>query len=327
MDVADWLRQLGLERYEAAFRENDVSAVVLHSLTAEDLREVGVTSVGHRRLLLEAIAALRADTTAASEPSQSSQSQLSDPSTNGRSAGPIAERRQLSVMFCDVIGSTALSSRLDPEELSAVIRGYQARVATAIARFGGFIARYVGDGVLTYFGWPTAHEANAERAVRAALAVIDAIAQAPILTESLQVRIGIATGLVVIGEPIGTGEARQQTAIGETPNLAARLQNLAGPNSLVIDALTRQQIGRLFDLRDIGTITLKGLPAPVPAWEVLGEAAVESRFEALHAGAMTPLVGREEELDLLQRRWARAPTTAKARSFCSPASRALASLA
>jgi class 3 adenylate cyclase/predicted ATPase len=306
MDVADWLRQLGLERYEAAFRENDVSASVLASLTAEDLRELGVVSVGHRRLLLESIAALRADATTSGDPGQLLQSRLSGPLPDGRSSAPMAERRQLSVMFCDLIGSTALSSRLDPEELSAVIRGYQASVAATIARFAGFIARYVGDGVLIYFGWPEAHEANAERAVRAALAVIDAIAEAPVLTEALQVRIGIATGLVVVGEPIGTGEARQQTAIGETPNLAARLQNLAGPNSIVIDAVTCQQIGGLFDLRNLGMIALKGLPDPVPAWEVLGEAAVESRFEALHAGIMTPLVGREEELDLLYRRWGRA---------------------
>jgi len=209
-------------------------------------------------------------------------------------------------MFCDLIGSTALSSRLDPEELSALIRGYQARVAAVIPRFGGFIARYVGDGVLIYFGWPEAHEANAERAVRAALAVIEAIAQAPVLTEPLQVRIGIATGLVVVGEPIYSDEGPQQTAIGETPNLAARLQNLAGANGIVIDAATHQQIGGFFKFRDLGAIALKGLPNPVPAWEVVEEAAVESRFEALRAEMMTPLVGRQEELDLLQRRWVRA---------------------
>ena len=155
-------------------------------------------------------------------------------------------------MFCDIIGFTALSARLDPEDLSAVIRGYQSAWPTTIGRFGGFIARYVGDGVLIYFGWPEAHEADAERAVRAALAVIDAISQAPVRTEPLQVRIGIATGLVVVGEPIGTGDARQQTAIGETPNLAARLQGLAEPNGVVIDAATRRQIGGLFDCRDLG---------------------------------------------------------------------------
>ena len=209
-------------------------------------------------------------------------------------------------MFCDVIDFTALSSRIDPEDLSAVIRGYQSRVATTIARFGGFIARYVGDGILIYFGWPEAHEVSAESAVRAALAVIDVITRAPVLTEPLQVRIGIATGLVVVGEPIGTGEAQQRQAIGETPNLAARLQGLAQPNSVVIDAVTRRQIGGLFDYRDLGLVMLKGLQDPVPAWQVVGEAAVESRFEAMHAGTMTPLIGRDEELELLLRRWRQA---------------------
>jgi class 3 adenylate cyclase len=209
-------------------------------------------------------------------------------------------------MFCDQVGFTALSSRLDPEDLSAVIRDYQSRVATTIARFGGFIARYVGDGVLIYFGWPEAREADTERAVRAALAVIAAVGQTPVRMEPLKVRIGIATGLVVVGEPIGTGEARQQTAIGETPNLAARLQGLAGPDSVVIDAATRRQIGGLFDCRDLGSHALKGLPEPLQAWQVVDEANIENRFEALHAGTLTPLIGREEELELLLRRWEQA---------------------
>ncbi len=300
MDVADWLRQLGLGQYEAGFRTNDVSAVVLPSLTAEDLRELGVASVGHRRQLLDAIAALRADTVPAGNPTEALRSPMMGTSAT------TAERRQISVMFCDVVGSTALSSRLDPEDLSAVTRDYQSRVATPISRFGGFIARYVGDGVLIYFGWPEAHEANAERAVRAALAVIDAIGQTPIRSEALQVRIGIATGLVVVGELIGTGEARQQTAIGETPNLAARLQGLAEPNGVVIDAATHRQIGGLFTCRELGSVALKGLPEPVPAWQVIEQSAVESRFEALHAGTMTPLIGRDEESELLFRRWRQA---------------------
>ena len=187
-----------------------------------------------------------------------------------------------------------------------MIRGYQSCVATTIARFGGFIARYVGDGMLIYFGWPEAHEVNAESAVRAALAVIDAIARAPVLMAPLQVRIGIATGLVVVGEPIGTGEARQQTAIGETPNWPLACKDLLRPNSIVIDATTRRQIGGLFDCRDLGLVALKGLPQPVPAWQVVDETAVESRFEAIHAGTMTPLIGRDEELDLLLRRWRQA---------------------
>jgi len=300
MNVADWLRALGLGQYEATFRENSVTVDLLPNLTPEDLKDLGITLVGHRRRLLDSISALRADANRAEDPRAAS-AERHRPARQST-----AERRQLSVMFCDLIGSTPLSSRLDPEELSAVLRGYQARVAAIIQRFGGFIARYVGDGILIYFGWPEAYEADAERAVRAALAVTDAIAQAPVVTEPLRVRIGIATGLVVVGEPIDTDEGRQQTAIGETPNLAARLQNLAGPNGIVIDAATRQQIGGFFKFRDLGTIALKGLPNAVPAWEVLEEAAVESRFEALHAEIMTPLVGRQEELELLQRRWLRA---------------------
>ena len=233
------------------------------------------------------------------------------PTDHPRATETTAERRQLSVMFCDVVGFTSLSSRLDPEDLGEVIRGYQSCVAATIKQFGGFVARYVGDGVLIYFGWPEARETDAERAVRAALAVVTAVGQtavgqAPIGGEPLQVRIGIATGLVVVGEPIGSGDSRQQTAIGETPNLAARLQGLAGPNEVVIDAATRRQIGGLFECHDLGTVELKGLPEAVPAWQVLGERMLESRFEALHGGAMTPLIGREEELELLLRRWRQA---------------------
>ena len=215
----------------------------------------------------------------------------------------IAERRQLSVMFCDLAGSTALSARLDPEDLSTIIRAYQSRVTTAVARSGGFVARYVGDGVLVYFGWPAAHESNAEQAVRAALAVIEAVAQAPVGTASLQVRIGIATGLVVVGEPIGAGEARQQTAIGRTPNLAARLQSAAQPGGLVIDAATHRQIGSLFACQNLGPLDLRGFAEKVPAWQVT-TAAHRSRSEALHSAAsLMPLLGRDQELSDLSQRW------------------------
>ena len=208
-------------------------------------------------------------------------------------------------MFCDLIGSTALSSRLDPEDLREVIRTYQACVATTIQQFDGFIARYVGDGVLIYFGWPEARETDAERAVRAGLAVAAAVSATPVGGEPLHVRVGIATGLVVIGEPIGSGDSRQQTAVGETPNLAARLQGLAGPDQVVIDAATRRQIGGLFECQDLGTVELKGLPVAVPAWQVLSENRTLGQFEALRSGA-TPLVGRDEEMELLLRRWAQA---------------------
>ena len=270
MDVAAWLRGLGLDRYAPAFRDNDVDDEVLPELTSDDLISLGVTSVGHRRKLLAAIAALNAGKPAAAVTATFRDTQ--------ELAAGTGERRQLTVMFCDVVGSTALSARLDPEDLSKLIRNYQACVAMTIARFAGFIARYVGDGVLIYFGWPEAGEGDAEQAVHAALAVVDAIDQLPSLVKSLQVRIGIATGLVVVGEPIGTGEARQQTAIGETPNVAARLQALAGPNGVVIDAATRRQIGGLFNCRDLGAIALKGLPTPVSAWQVVEASSIESRI-------------------------------------------------
>jgi class 3 adenylate cyclase len=284
VDVASWLRELGLERYEAAFRENDVSAEDLCHLTAEDLDGLGVSAIGHRRRLLVAIAALRSE-----------RASLISPTGNLGSSETTAERRPLSVMFCDLIGSTALSSRLDAEDLREVIRTYQACVATTIRQFDGFIARYVGDGVLIYFGWPEARETDAERAVRAGLAVAATVSRTSVSGEPLHVRVGIATGLVVIGEPIGSGDSRQQTAVGETPNLAARLQGLAKPDQVLIDAATRRQIGGLFECQDLGAVELKGLPARVSAWQVLGEGRLESRFEALRPGA-TPLVGRDEEM-------------------------------
>lgn len=303
MNLEAWLRSLNLGQYEAVFQKNSVTADLLASLTAEDLKDLGITVVGHRRRLLNAIAALRTDAGPSDLRAQADQ-------TDHPQASPAAERRHVSVMFCDLVDSTGLSARLDPEDLSAVIRRYQACVEREIERFGGFIARYVGDGVLIYFGWPVARENDAERAVRAALAAIAELAQAQIGDEKLRVRIGIATGLVVIGEQIGTGEARQQTAIGETPNLAARLQALAADEGVLIDGTTRNQIGGLFDCADLGCVELKGIPGPVQVWQVLKEAPVSSRFEALHNATLTPLVGRDEELEMLLRRWAQAKTGA-----------------
>jgi class 3 adenylate cyclase len=208
-------------------------------------------------------------------------------------------------MFCDISGSTALSTRLDPEDLSGVVRAYQTCVRSTITRFGGFIARYVGDGVLIYFGWPEAHETDAEIAVRAALAVIAAVGESPLHGQHLSIRVGIATGLVVVGAPIGEGDARQQTAVGETPNLATRLQALATPNTVVIAESTRSQIGSLFDLEDLGPQRLAGFAAQQSAWRVIGESGAASRFEALRSEA-TPLIGRDEELELVLRRWQQA---------------------
>jgi class 3 adenylate cyclase len=265
MDVASWLRDLGLERYETAFRENEVGADVLCDLTAEDLEGLGVVAIGDRRRLLVAIAKLRGDGTLAVDPRPPS-----SPTQNLASAETAAERRPLSVMFCDLIGSTALSSPLDPEDLRQVIRTYQACVASTIQQFDGFIARYVGDGVLIYFGWPEARETDTERAVRVGLAVATAVSATPVSGEPLQVRIGIATGLVVIGEPIGSGDSRQQTAVGETPNLAARLQGLAGPQpggDQLVYALpesSRRDASELGLRSPLGTawMALKGWPAP-----------------------------------------------------------------
>src|SRR4051812_44508437 len=278
---------------------------MLPTLTDEELKNIGVSSLRHRRRLLEAIAALRSNAMPAEAPAQVSPSTPPDLTGLPGASETTAERPPLTVMFCDLIGSTALSSRLDPEDLREVIRSYQACVATTIQPFNGFIARYVGDGVLIYFGWPEAHETDAARAVQAALAVAAAISETPVAGQTLQVRIGIATGLVVIGEPIGTGDSRQQTAIGETPNRAARLQSLAGPGQVVIDAATKRQIGGLFECQDLGTIALKGLAEPVPVWQVLAENRTVGQFEALRSG-VTPLVGREEEIELLLRRWVQA---------------------
>jgi class 3 adenylate cyclase/tetratricopeptide (TPR) repeat protein len=305
MDVGGFLRTLGLQQYEPAFTDNGIDARVLAKLTAEDLKDLGVTMVGHRRLLLAAIAKLRESP----PPVETARGEPDDALMLGiRPVVPrIAERRQVTVMFCDLIDSTPLSSRLDPEEMSEIIRAYQACVTETINQFNGFIARYVGDGVLTYFGWPKASETDAECAVHAALAVATTVSAAPLGGQPLQVRIGIATGLVVVGEPIGSGESRQQTAIGETPNIAARLQGLAGPNEVVIDATTRRQIGGLFECRDLGNVALKGFIEKVAAWRVLRASVLESRFEALH-GTTTPFIGREEEVELLLRRWTQAKT-------------------
>jgi class 3 adenylate cyclase len=210
-------------------------------------------------------------------------------------------------MFSDLVGSTALSARMDPEDLREVISAYQKCVANNVRRFGGFVAKYMGDGVLVYFGYPEAHEDDAERAVRAGLELIQAVGGLRSST-SLQTRVGIATGLVVVGDLIGSGTAQEQAVVGETPNLAARLQGIAEPNAVVIAESTRRLLGSLFELQDLGAQDLKGIGSRVRAWAALRPASVESRFEALHASGLTELVGREEELELLLRRWSKAKT-------------------
>jgi class 3 adenylate cyclase/predicted ATPase len=295
MDIEAWLQGLGLERYASAFRDNEIDWEVLPKVTSQDLREIGVAAVGHRRKLLDAIAAL-----GASAPIPAVTAAIS-----GASGPADAERRQLTVMFCDLVGSTALSARLDPEDLREVIAAYHRTVAEVAAGLDGFVAKYMGDGVLVYFGYPRAHEDDAERAVRAGLNVIDAISRLDLRSVKLQARVGIATGLVVVGDLIGEGSAQEQSVVGETPNLAARLQALAEPDAVVIGAGTRRLVGDLFEYRDLGAVELKGIAGPAPAWQVLRPSAVASRFEALRSGE-SPLVGRDEELELLQRRWEQA---------------------
>ena len=316
MDIAAWLQGLGLGRYEADFRDNEIDWAVLPKLTSDDLKDIGVTAVGHRRKLLEAIAELSAVDAPDPIPSVAPSGGGSFP-TPGMSSpgghpgegriGAEAERRQLTIMFCDLVGSTPLSTRLDPEDLRDVIGAYNRAVAEIIGRFDGFVARYMGDGVLAYFGYPRAHEEDAERAVRAGLALVEAVPRLELTAEvGLQVRIGIATGLVVVGDLTGSGEAHERDVVGETPNLAARLQTLAQPGTVVIAPSTRRLTGGHFDYRELGGVALKGFDEPVSAWQVLAERAVESRFEAQHEIALTPLIGREEELELLRRRWRQA---------------------
>ncbi len=298
MDLGDWLRGLGLGQYETSFHENGVDTEVLPDLTDVDLEKLGVL-LGHRKRLLKAIAGLKS---VAGEPVSGPPAAKPEPKPHDA-----AERRQLTVMFCDLVGSTAMSARLDPEDMRGIIAAYHKCCATLIAGNGGFVAKYMGDGVLAYFGYPQAHEQDAERAVRAGLAIVEA---APKLQTAaggpLHVRIGIATGIVVVGDLLGSEEAQERGAVGDTPNLAARLQGIADPDSVVIAEGTRKQRGNLFEFRELGALELKGVPGPMRAYEALKEVSQESRFEALHTTGLTALVGREEETELLLRRWARA---------------------
>jgi class 3 adenylate cyclase/tetratricopeptide (TPR) repeat protein len=296
MEIAAWLRGLGLERYEAAFRENEIDLEILPELTDADLLSLGLP-LGPRRKLLKAITELRGGTASAAVAEESPEARVPAPPFE-------AERRQLTVMFCDLVDSTTLSARLDPEDLRAVIGAYHRCGAAVIERAGGFVARYMVDGVIAYFGYPRADEHDAERAVRAGLALVEAVGHLQ-GSQPLQVRVGIATGLVVVGDLIGEGAAQEQAVVGETPHLAARLQSLAAPGTVVIEASTRRLTGGLFDYEDLGEVEIKGLAAPVIASGVLRESGAESRFEALR-GARTPLVGRDEELALLQHRWQQA---------------------
>jgi len=292
--IADWLKTLGMSEYAERFVDNKIDISVLPHLTDQDLKDIGVP-LGHRRKMLaainqgvESIRLLAEATTGVAPTTQEA-----------------PERRQITVMFCDLVGSTALSARMDAEDLREIISVYQKCVAVAVRRFDGFIAKYMGDGVLVYFGYPEAHEDDPERAVRAGLELVAAVSNLK-THATLQTRVGIATGLVVVGDLIGSGSAQEQGVVGKTPNLAARLQGVAEPNSVVIAESTRTLVGNLFELEDLGAKDLKGIDGPVRAWGALRPASVESRFEALHTSGLTDLVGRQEELDLLLRRWSKA---------------------
>ncbi len=289
--IAEWLASIGLGEYAQRFDENAIDLSVVRDLTEQDLKDLGVL-LGHRRKMLRAIAELKGDVPPTSQ--------------TGTKPAPRdgAERRQLTVMFCDLVGSSALSARLDPEDLRVVIGAYHACIAEVIARNEGVIARYMGDGVLAYFGFPQAHEDDAEQATRAGLALVDAVAnlKTDIGTE-LQVRVGIATGMVVVGDLTGEGAAKEQAVIGETPNLAARLQAFAKPGMVLICESTHRLTDGHFDYRNLGPVALKGWAEPIPAWQVLGASGVESRFEAQHKTRLKALIGRDEEIELLLRRW------------------------
>jgi len=298
VDISTWLHGIGMQQYEQAFRDNAIDEEVLRELTTDDLRDLGVNLVGHRRKLLAAIAVLRSVVPVSGVPSASI-----EPKRHGQDTGAQpreAERRQVTVMFCDLVGSTPLSARLDPEDLRGIIGAYHRCVTETVEGFAGFVARYMGDGVLVYFGYPQAHEDDAERATRCGLALVDRV---PHLNqaEELHARVGIATGLVVVG-----GEVVEHDVAGDTPNLAARLQALAEPDAVVIAGSTRRLTGDLFEYQDLGEIELKGIPGPVSAWQALRPSVVVSRFEALRGATLSPLLGRDEEIELLLRRWARA---------------------
>ena len=288
MDVGTWLSDLGLGQYEAVFRENEIDADVLTELSEQHLEELGV-SLGHRLKMLRAVRKLAGETPEAPKPQDA------------------ADRRQLTVMFCDLVDSTTLTVQLDPEDMGDLLRAFQRAVATSVTRFDGHVAKWTGDGASVFFGYPRAHEDDAERATRASIALIEAVGE--LRREhgvALEVRIGISTGLVVVGELIGEGEARERGVVGDTPNLASRLQNLADPGTVVVSESTRRLLGRTFELKALGPLELKGFKAPVFAWSVIGEIENVSRFEASRSETMTPFVGREQEVALLLNRWRRA---------------------
>jgi class 3 adenylate cyclase len=299
--VGQWLEDLGLGRYAEAFAASDIDFDILTDLTEADLAQLGV-SLGDRKRLLRGIAAFRAGGAATGD----------RPSSIPTAAEPVrpghaAERRQLTVMFCDMVGSTALAARLDPEDLHEVMRRYQESCAEVVARYEGHVGNYIGDGILAYFGYPKAHEDDALRAIRAGLDIVDAIRRLAGELDDygvrIDVRVGINTGLVVVGD-LGTGEFRDEMAVvGETPNVAARLQGMAAPGTVVVGERTRRLVEGLFMFEEREPQMVKGIDEPVTAFEVREATGAPSRFAATATRGLTPLVGRDEEIRLLLSRW------------------------
>jgi len=296
MDVRTWLGSLGLDKYADIFREHQIEADVLPELTEQHLREMGVP-LGHRLRMLRAVRQLTGDVSGTAQPAAP--------------AGPApqdgAERRHMTVMFCDLVGLSSLTAQIDPEDMADLIRAFQGAVAAAVTRLDGHVARLVGDGATIYFGYPRAHEDDAARATRAGIALIETVAE--LRRErgaAVEMRIGISTGLVVVGELIGEGEARERGVVGDTANLAARLRSLAEPGTILVSEATRRLLGKTFELKALGPQTLKGFNAPVATWLIVGEHENVSRFEASRSGVLTPFIGREQEIALLVERWQRA---------------------
>lgn len=303
--VSAWLESLGLERYREVFQQHAITWDVLPELNDDDLTSLGVL-LGHRKKLLRAIAQM-------SQSSELNQAQTltvattteRTPSSSGRDQG---ERRQLTVMFCDLVGSTALARRLDPEDVQEIIRRFLDACSQAVGRFNGYVAKYMGDGLLVYFGYPHAHEHDAERAVHAGLAILDLVKTSSLDDTSsresqVAVRVGIATGKVIVGEIIGQETAKERSVFGETPNLAACLQGVATPNQLVVDSATKRLVGSEFGFEDGGSVSLKGFDTLIQVWRVTGTKVSASRFESYRSGRSGRFIGREHESALLVGRW------------------------
>jgi class 3 adenylate cyclase len=295
-DIGRWLEGLGLGKYANLFAENEITFDALLHLTEDDLKELGLP-IGPRRVVFAAIAKL----TTSAPPRETAQ-----PNEPSASRGD-AERRQLTILFCDLVGSTELSTKLDPEDMRDVLRAYQDACSREISRFDGYIAKFMGDGVFAYFGFPHAHEDDAERAISAGLGLVSAIQQLHTQKDiDLAVRVGIATGPVVVGDLLGKGAAEETAVTGETPNLAGRLQSLAGTNAIIISDATYRLAGGMFECTDLGKHGIKGFAEPVQSWSVLRQRHVESRFDATRSSTITELIGRDEEVEILLRRWQRA---------------------